>query len=194
VLVGDLGNLNSQKGHQYVVEAVGQVRATLPAVTLRVRGGSATGHEAYQQRVEDLARDSGLPANAVRSLEPGMSPARFLSALDVFALGSEPRSEGVPTAIIESMLTGVPTVAARVGGVDEVVRDGETGWCVAPRDVPAMTDRIRQLAADPVLRHRLGKQARAYAAANLSLDNCVQAHRTAYEAARRHAALRTSRA
>jgi glycosyltransferase involved in cell wall biosynthesis len=186
ILVGDLGNLNAQKGHQYVVEAVGRARLRLPEVTLRVRGGRATGHEDYQRSVEDLAASYGLPGNTVGSLPDGMNSAAFLSALDLFAVGSEPRSEGVPTAIIEAMLTGVPVVASDVGGVAEAVRHGETGFCVPPRNPAAMSDRLSQLAEDPELRFTMAKRSREVALAELSLESCVEAHRRAYAAAIEH--------
>lgn len=190
ILVGDLGNLNAQKGHQYVVEAVGRTRRRLPAVTLRVRGGRATGHEEYQRSVEDLAASYGLPGNTVGSLPEGMNSAAFLSALDVFAVGSEPRSEGVPTAIIEAMLTGVPVVASDVGGVAEAVRHGVTGFCVPPRNAAAMSDRIAQLAEDPELRFAMAKRSREVALAELSLESCVEAHHRAYAAAIAHRRVR----
>jgi glycosyltransferase involved in cell wall biosynthesis len=186
ILVGDLGNLNAQKGHQYVVEAVARLRRRLPQVTLRVRGGSAPGHERYQASVEELAASSGLPADAVGSLADGMSSAMFLTALDLFAVGSEPRSEGVPTVIIEAMLTGIPVVATDVGGIAEAVRNGETGFCVPPRDVAAMTERLGALADDPALRRSMGERARAIAAAELSLESCIEAHLKAYGAAIEH--------
>jgi glycosyltransferase involved in cell wall biosynthesis len=186
ILVGDLGNLNAQKGHQYVVEAVARLRRRLPKVTLRVRGGSAPGHERYQANVEELAASSGLPADAVGSLAEGMNSAMFLSALDLFAVGSEPRSEGVPTVIIEAMLTGIPVVATDVGGIADAVRTGETGFCVPPRDVAAMTERLGALAEDPDLRRSMGERARAIAAAELSLESCIEAHLKAYGAAIDH--------
>jgi glycosyltransferase involved in cell wall biosynthesis len=193
ILVGDLGNLNAQKGHQYVVEAVGLVRRSLPQVTLRVRGGRAPGHEEYQASVERLAASHGLPVQTVGSLPAGMSARDFLGALDLFALGSEPRSEGVPTVIIEAMLTGVPVVATDVGGVAEAVRDGDTGFVVPPRDAAALADRIGRLAEDPQLRAAMAQRSRGVASAELSLEACVQAYRTAYQAAIEHRRARPAR-
>lgn len=186
VLVGDLGNINAQKGHQYVVEAVGLVRRQHPRVTLRVRGGRSPGHEAYQQRIEEQAAAVGLPGGTVDSLPAGMDSAAFLGALDLFALGSEPRSEGVPTVIIEAMLTGVPVVATDVGGVAEAVRDGDTGYCVPARDAAAMADRLERLATDDGLRATMSRRSREVALAELSLESCVESYRRAYEAAIDH--------
>jgi len=193
VLVGDLGNLNRQKGHQYVVEAVGRVRRTLPGVTLRIRGGAAPGHEQYERDVEQLAASFGLPADTVGRLPQGMDSAAFLGALDLFAVGSEPRSEGVPTAIIEAMLTGVPVVASDVGGIAEAVRTGETGFCVPPRDPAAMAQRLEQLAGDAGLRTAMGELSRRIALAELSLESCVDAHLRAYSAALDHGRARVAR-
>lgn len=182
VLIGDLGNLNPQKGHQYVVEAVGRVRRTL-AAELRVRGGNATGHEAYAASIERLAQENGMSGPTVGNLEPGLPPAAFMRALDIFVVGSEPRSEGVPTAIIEAMSTGLPVVATRVGGVEEVVRDGRTGYVVTSRDVDAMAERLGRLVGDSELRRRMGERGRALAQDEFSLERCVDAHMKAYRLA-----------
>jgi glycosyltransferase involved in cell wall biosynthesis len=165
---------------------VGRLRRRLPQVTLRVRGGRAAGHERYEAGVVELADSYGLPSGTVGQLADGMHSAAFLSALDLFAVGSEPRSEGVPTVIIEAMLTGVPVVASDVGGVAEAVRDAETGFCVPPRDVAAMGDRLERLVADPDLRRTMGERSRAVAAAELSLEACIEAHLRAYRAAVEH--------
>lgn len=186
VLVGDLGNLNPQKGHQYVIEAIGLVRHRCPEVTLRIRGSKSAGHERYERLLREQAASLGLPSDAVGSLPPDMAPNTFLGALDVLAMASEPRSEGVPTVILEAMLTGLPVVSSDVGGVAEVVRDGRTGYCVEPRDPAALADRLRRLAHDPERRGAMGDQARAVALAELTIESCVKAYLHAYVAAIDH--------
>lgn len=66
---------------------------------------------------------------------------------------------------LEAMAAGVPVVASRTGGLAEVVRDGETGLLVPPRDVEGLAAALVRLIGDPALRERLGQGARARMAA-----------------------------
>ncbi|MDR7420328.1 MAG: glycosyltransferase [Armatimonadota bacterium] len=79
---------------------------------------------------------------------------RLLGEFDVFALAS--RWEGLPLAIIEAMMCGLPVVATRVGGIPEVVHDGETGILVPAGDPAALARAIQRFVDDPALRHRAG--------------------------------------
>ena len=71
--------------------------------------------------------------------------------------------ENLPYAVLELMARGIPVAASNLGGIPELVRDGETGKpCLDPRDVPALAERIDRLRADPELRCRLGSRAREF--------------------------------
>jgi glycosyltransferase involved in cell wall biosynthesis len=89
--------------------------------------------------------------------------AEMLSACDLFALASG--WEGSPVAIIEAMASGLPVIATAVGGVPELVADGDTGFLVRPGDTAAFAGRLAQLARDPDLRRRMGDAARSRAVA-----------------------------
>jgi glycosyltransferase involved in cell wall biosynthesis len=69
-------------------------------------------------------------------------------------------SELLGLAVLEAMASGTPVVASRVGGVPEIVRDGETGYLVPPGDVAALRERLEQLLGDTALAERLGANAR----------------------------------
>jgi glycosyltransferase involved in cell wall biosynthesis len=86
---------------------------------------------------------------------------RLLAAADVFCLPSH--SEGLPMSVIEAMLTGLPVVASRVGGLREQVVDGGTGLLVPPMTVDALAASLTRLAADPALRAAMGEAGRARA-------------------------------
>jgi glycosyltransferase involved in cell wall biosynthesis len=79
---------------------------------------------------------------------------------DVFG-GHWDRPELLGGVLQESMATGTPVICSAVGGMPEVVRDGENGFVVPPNDPAALADRIARLAADPALRRRLGEAGRA---------------------------------
>src|SRR5215210_6187906 len=85
--------------------------------------------------------------------------APFYAAFDVLVLPSS--NEGTPVSAIEALAAGKPVVATRVGGVPDVVRDGEDGFLVDTGDTSELADRLARLARDPVLRERMGKEGRS---------------------------------
>jgi len=97
--------------------------------------------------------------------------APFYAAFDAMILPSI--NEGTPVSAIEALAAGRPVVATRVGGVPDVVRDGEDGFLVDPGDVDALADRLTRLAADPELRERLGASGRARVIPRYSVERLV---------------------
>jgi glycosyltransferase involved in cell wall biosynthesis len=87
--------------------------------------------------------------------------------MDVFALTS--RSEGMPQAVLEASVTGLPVVASRVGGLPEVIEDGITGLMFTPGDDAALAAVLADLLAAPARRHALGAAARARVEARFSV-------------------------
>ncbi len=94
-------------------------------------------------------------ADRVVLMDPASPIPSLLREADLFVLCS--RWEGVPLAIIEAMMSGLPVVATRVGGVPEVVSDGETGVLVPPHDPQALASALNQLLRDPERRRRMGE-------------------------------------
>jgi glycosyltransferase involved in cell wall biosynthesis len=82
--------------------------------------------------------------------------------------------EGFGVAAAEAMAFGRPVVAAAGGALLELVSDGETGLLVAPRDAPALRGAVQQLLADPELRERLGRAARARARERFGWDAVIE--------------------
>jgi glycosyltransferase involved in cell wall biosynthesis len=103
---------------------------------------------------------------------------QLLAAADLFVLSSD--SEGLPMSVLEAMAAGLPVVASGVGGVPELVKDGETGALVPPRDSHALAAAIREIAGDPQLRDRLGQAGRRRAEVEFSLEGCRRRHLELY--------------
>jgi glycosyltransferase involved in cell wall biosynthesis len=78
--------------------------------------------------------------------------ARYREA-DAFVLPSP--SEGTPRVLVEAMMFGLPLVASRVGGIPDLVREGENGLLVPPGDAEALAAALLRLADDPGLRARM---------------------------------------
>jgi glycosyltransferase involved in cell wall biosynthesis len=84
--------------------------------------------------------------------------APFYAAFDALVLPSS--NEGTPVSAIEALAAGRPVVATRVGGVPDVVDDGEDGFLVEPGATDELADRLGQLAREPELRERMGRAGR----------------------------------
>lgn len=93
----------------------------------------------------------------------------WLQALDIFALPSY-ANEGVPQAIMQAMLCGLPVVTTPIGSIGEIVTHDSTGLMVKPQDIDHLWQALERLAADASLRNRLGNQARQFALAHFGLD------------------------
>jgi glycosyltransferase involved in cell wall biosynthesis len=84
--------------------------------------------------------------------------ADLLAAIDVLILTSD--SEGLPGVLIEAQMAGCPIVTVPVGGVRDLVDDGETGVVIDEIDQGELATRVVELLRDPLLRGRLGERAR----------------------------------
>jgi glycosyltransferase involved in cell wall biosynthesis len=96
----------------------------------------------------------------------------YLNAADAGIYASERESFGM--GVLETMSFGKPVVATRVGGVTEIMRDGETGFLKRLGDVRSMAKSVRLLASDPELCKQMGEAARTRAAQEFSSQKSVQ--------------------
>ncbi len=111
-------------------------------------------------RPELEAQAAGLAlGDAVRFAGWSDAMPAWHAAADIVVNSSD--SEGTPLVLIEAGATGRPVVATRVGGVADVVIDGETGWLVERDDEAAFAERIGRLIDDPAMRSRMGDAAAA---------------------------------
>ncbi len=104
---------------------------------------------------------------------------RLLGAADAFLLTSI--SEGIPVTLIEAMAARVPIVSTRVGGVGEVVIDGETGRLAASGDAAALATALVELAGSSGTRQSMGEEGRRRAEAMFTLSQMTSAYAAHYE-------------
>src|SRR5207237_184489 len=128
---------------------------------LRVRGVEATlcmvGDGPDRTRLEERAHELGIMRDTL-FLGYQQEVAPLYAAFDALVLPST--NEGTPVSVIEALAARTPVVATRVGGVPDVVREGEDGFLVEPGATDELADRLARLATDPGLRERMGKAAR----------------------------------
>ena len=107
--------------------------------------------------------------------------ARALKGASVFVHASR-LGEGMPNAVLEAMMAGLPVVATDVGGTREAVIDGETGFLVPVRDPAAVADRVVRLLGDPELAKAMGAKGLARARELFSIEAMVARYEQLYRA------------
>jgi glycosyltransferase involved in cell wall biosynthesis len=96
---------------------------------------------------------------------------QIIGALDVLLVSS--LTEGLPNVILEAFAYKTPVVATAVGGVPELVRDGETGWLVPPKDPQAITRAVMEVLQNPVESRRRAENAYVFLLREFSLNKQV---------------------
>ncbi len=125
-----------------------------------------------------LAAHLGI-ADRVHFLGQRMDVQEVLSRAQISLLVTN--WEGFPLSILESMRAGLPVVASAVGGVDEAVREAETGYLVPRGGVAELRDRIDTLLGDSELRRTLGARGRARFEHHFTLDHSVSKTLAVYQ-------------
>ena len=141
---------------------------------LRERGVDAclclVGDGPERQQVERRAHELGIMRSTFfLGYQEDVAP--FYAAFDAMVLPSG--NEGTPVSAIESLAAGRPVVATRVGGVPDVVRDGEDGFLVEAGAVDQLAEALATLAADPALRDRMGAAGRSRVLPRYAVDRLV---------------------
>lgn len=138
-----------------------------------------------REMAESLALELGVGADV---LFVGSVPniADYLSVADVFLLPSLTESFGL--AALEAMACEVPVIATRVGGLPEVVRDGETGYLVLLGDTTAMAAHAHRILSDAEFKAEMGRRARAWAISQFATEKIIPQYEAMYERVVREAA------
>lgn len=152
-VIASIGSLIVRKGHDLLLRALAILPKSGPAPHLIIGGD---GEE--QGALEALSQSLGL-SQQVHFLGYTRDIAAICAAADVFALVS--RDEAFPLTLLEAGHFGLPVVATRVGGVGELVVDGETGLLVERGDVAGIAAALTRLLADPGLREGFGAAGRS---------------------------------
>jgi glycosyltransferase involved in cell wall biosynthesis len=159
-----VGRLTPHKGVDRLLEALPD------GASLRIVGSTGHDRRLPERDYPNLLRHMACERDAefLGTLPDADLTVAYRSA-QVLALPSVHRtcyggvvrvSELLGLAALEAMASGTPVVASRIGGLPEIVRDGESGFLVPPGDVDALHERLSQVLYDPALARRLGENAR----------------------------------
>lgn len=161
-LVGIVAALEDHKGHAYLFQATKIIREHSPKIKLIVVGTGSLRLElesqVHQLGIEDIVFFLGFREDV----------PRILASLDLFVLSSH--LEGLGSSLLDAMASRLPVVATRAGGIPEIVRHGETGLLVPPKDPEALAKAIIELYHDRNLANYLAEKGREYVRRHFSAE------------------------
>jgi glycosyltransferase involved in cell wall biosynthesis len=162
-----VGRFEIAKDYPNMLRAFARVREQHPqAVLLLVGRGS------LQAETQELARTLGL-GQGVRFLGVRQDVPELMSAADGYVMSSA--WEGMPMVLLEAAAAGLPIVATRVGGNQEVVKNEETGFLVPPRDPEALGRALlRLMGLTEAQRHTMGERGREHVRAQYGLGRVAE--------------------
>lgn len=174
IVIGCFGRVRAQKGVDLLVEAALRLFPTRPRARLIFTGRVTADNQTFTDDLRSRIAAAGL-SDRIRFLGevPWEQVVRNYQAIDLFAAPA--RWEGFGLTPLEAAACGVPTVAARVGAYETLIRDGETGSLVPREDVDALTDALARWLDDDAGRQAAGQAARAHVAANHAIEGEARA-------------------
>ncbi|MGI8904957.1 MAG: glycosyltransferase family 4 protein [Candidatus Sumerlaeaceae bacterium] len=179
-IIGQFGLMMPRKRPRFLIEAAPAILEQIPDARFLFIGDSSPGHESYLEQLQILAEDLAVQ-HAVRFVPFQKDIARFFGALDLNMLVSD--DEGFGRVVVEAGAAGVPTIGSRVGGIPELIRDGETGYLIGGPGMnddefraerPRLIELVALLAGNSEFYMQMSRAAHAYATQNFSAEEYVR--------------------
>ena len=164
-LIGIVGHVLPHKGHEDLIRAIALIKEKAPAIQCVIVGGAP--RSPYLRSLRQLARELSIENRLIWvGVQQDVVP--ILHAIDLFVLPSH--TEGLPITILEAMAAGRPVVATTVGGIPELVRHGETGVLVPPKDPRRLAEAMLGLLHEPALARAMGVAGHALVATTFTVE------------------------
>jgi len=158
LVFGTAAIFRRNKGHRFLLEAASTILDRFPTAKLLLAGDGPQKGNLLQIIDEKHLQSSVVMPGFVEDMP------RLLNSLDIFVFPSV--EEAFPNAILEAMAMNKPVVATRVGGIPDILEDGETGYLVEPENSDAIADRVIKLLSNQQLRLEMGQKGRQVALEN----------------------------
>ncbi|MBN1475324.1 glycosyltransferase family 4 protein [Candidatus Sumerlaeota bacterium] len=167
LVIGQVGLITPRKRCHVAIEAFELIAEQFPSARLLLVGDPGPSDAGYRDEIERRITQRDLGRH-VRLLPFQEDIAAVYAALDVNLLISG--TEGFGRVIIEAAALGIPTIGTRVGGIPEVIREGETGLLIPPDDPTALAEALVALLSNAGGRRRMGEVAQRWADAENGID------------------------
>ncbi len=175
-IIGSLGNIRPAKGYDILLRAAALLSGSVRTYRFVIAGQPDKG--ALYEELLKLRTALGLEEK-VLFLGFIDDSAEFLSNLDLFLSSS--LSEGLPLSAIQAMATGLPLLATRCGGYEELVTDRKNGWLVDVGNPDVMANAIEILATSPEVRNALASSAKNHVAETFDVSTMLSAYAQIYD-------------
>lgn len=163
------------KGHPCLIAAAAPICRKFPqAIFLLIGDGPE------RAKFERQATEAGLQKNFL-FLGRRKDVPELLACCDLSVLPSE--AEALPNSVLEAMAAGLPVVATCVGGIPEIIQDGENGLLVPPQDSEALTNAVIRILQDPDLAKKLGTAGQTRMRTQFGFDRLLQSLEQLYSKA-----------
>jgi glycosyltransferase involved in cell wall biosynthesis len=171
-LIGTVGRLdNRAKGFNYLIRAVSSIEKEINCRLLII--GSGPDQKSLAELISELhLRDK------IKIIED-MNPSKMIAGVDLFVLPSN--SEGFGIVLLEAMALNIPVVSTFVGGIPEVILNGETGILIWPRDSGSLSRAIKYVKEHPYEANQMVQNGRKRLKENFTLDLVVKKTEVLYE-------------
>jgi len=171
-VVALVANLRVMKGHRDVIQAIPALKKTFPRILFLFAGRDDSAGE-----MKRLAREKQVSEN-IRFLGYCACPAEILAISDVFLLPSH--WEGCPAALLEAMSMKLPCVATRVGGIPEIIKQGENGRLITANDPGSIVAALKELIENPGKAEKLARAAEQTIAARFHIHRMIREYENLY--------------
>jgi len=174
ILLGMVGRIDKLKNQRCLIEVLPELIGKFGQNTKLILIGDGCLKESLQGKVKNMHLDKNVNFMGERSDIAGLLPV-----LDVFLLPS--LAEGLPVSVIEAMACGLAIVASRVGGIPELIQDGENGILIDPKKKEDLLQAIIKLLNDKEQRQIMGQRARNKFIESFSLDRMINNYQAIYK-------------
>jgi glycosyltransferase involved in cell wall biosynthesis len=169
-----VGNLYTVKGHHTLVAAAERLRndPSLPPWRIAI-AGRGDEEAALRRQIHEAGLDDRVQLLGLRSDIPDL-----LAAADGWVMPS--LSEGLPMALLEALMAGVPTVCSAVGGIPALIESGVSGWLVEPNDPADLCQALSVLLQNPTLAREVAARGQSMAVSAYGVDRMIDRYVTLY--------------
>lgn len=168
IVLGTVGRLSKEKGHEYLISAIKDIDNVILLIVGNGPLETKLTGLAIKLKIEDKVVFAGFKPNIYD----------YISMMDIFVLPS--LTEGLPLALLEAMASKKPVIASEVGGIPTVIKDGETGVFIKPKDTVSLKEAIIRLIRDRGLAGKIGFNAKEFVERNFSLEKMAENYEKVY--------------